>query len=73
MTSFVLSITMMTALALVAGAIVLLRRGLRKQPLLMLVLAAVMIGNVVIWSIPTQSGSALVDQQTLVDQQPLAD
>jgi carbon starvation protein CstA len=62
MTSFVLSLAMLTAMALVAGAIVLLRRGLRKQPVLMLILAAVMIGNVVIWSIPTQSGESLVDR-----------
>ncbi len=65
MTSFVLSLAVLTAFALIAGAIVLLRRGLRKQPLLMLILAAVMIGNVVIWSIPTESGDKLVDQQTL--------
>ena len=63
MTSFVLSLAVLTAFALIAGAIVLLRRGLRKQPVLMLILAAVMLGNVVIWSIPTQSGDALADQQ----------
>ncbi|MDM7954863.1 hypothetical protein [Blastomonas sp.] len=68
MTSFVLSLAMLTAMALVAGAIVLLRRGLRKQPVLMLILAAVMIGNVVIWSIPTERGDKLVDQQTLPNQ-----
>ncbi|MFN3818697.1 hypothetical protein [Blastomonas sp.] len=62
MTSFVLSLAMLTAMALVAGAIVLLRRGLRKQPVLMLILAAVMIGNVVIWSIPTEGGASLVDR-----------
>lgn len=65
MTSFVLSLAMLTALALIAGAIALLRRGQRKQPVLMLVLAAVMIGNVVIWSIPTESGDALVKSGTL--------
>jgi hypothetical protein len=65
MTSFVLSLAMLTALALIAGAIALLRRGQRKQPVLMLVLAAVMIGNVVIWSIPTESGDALSKSGTL--------
>jgi hypothetical protein len=60
MTSFVLSIAVLTAFALVAGAVVLLRRGLRKQPVLMLILAAVMLGNVVIWSIPTEGGQSLV-------------
>lgn len=68
MTSFVLSLAMLTAMALIAGAVVLFRRGLRKQPALMVILAAVMIGNVVIWSIPTQSGNALVDQATLPDE-----
>ncbi|PXW76010.1 hypothetical protein C7451_106174 [Blastomonas natatoria] len=60
MTSFVLSIAMLTAIALVFGAIVLFRRGQRKQPALMLVLAVVMIANVVIWSIPTKNGQSLV-------------
>lgn len=63
MTSFVLSIAMLTAMALFAGAVVLLRRGLRKQPILMLILAVVMLGNVVIWSIPTKGGQSLVDTQ----------
>ncbi|MCO5793365.1 MAG: hypothetical protein HEQ21_11125 [Blastomonas sp.] len=65
MTSFVLSLAVLTALALIAGAIVLLRRGQRKQPVLMLILAAVMIGNVVIWSIPTPSGDVLADKPEL--------
>lgn len=59
MTNLVLSLAMLTAMALVAGSIVLLRRGLRKQPVLMLTLAAVMIGNVVIWAIPTPQGASL--------------
>ncbi len=63
MTSFVLSIAMLTAIALVFGAIALFRRGQRKQPALMLVLAVVMIANVVIWSIPTQSGQSLADTE----------
>ena len=64
MTSFVLSIAMLTSIALVFGAIALFRRGQRKQPALMLVLAVVMIANVVIWSIPTKSGQSLADTQT---------
>ncbi len=44
-------------------AVVLLRRGLRKQPILMLILAVVMLGNVVIWSIPTKGGQSLVETQ----------
>ncbi len=64
MTSFVLSIAMLTSIALVFGAIALFRRGQRKQPALMLVLAVVMIANVVIWSIPTQSGESLAETET---------
>lgn len=63
MTSFVLSIAMLTSIALVFGAIALFLRGQRKQPALMLVLAVVMIANVVIWSIPTQSGQSLAETQ----------
>lgn len=65
MTSFVLSLAMLTAMALIAGAVVLFRRGLRKQPVLMVILAAVMIGNVVIWSIPARNGGSLLDQDSL--------
>lgn len=64
MTSFVLSIAMLTSIALIFGAIALFRRGQRKQPALMLVLAVVMIANVVIWSIPTQSGQSLAETET---------
>jgi uncharacterized membrane protein (UPF0182 family) len=63
MTSFVLSIAMVTAIALVFGAIALFRRSQRKQPALMLVLAVVMIANVVIWSIPTKNGQSLVKSE----------
>lgn len=63
MTSFVLSIAMLTSIALIFGAIALFRRGQRKQPALMLVLAVVMIANVVIWSIPTKNGQSLVKTQ----------
>jgi len=56
-----LSLTMLTALALVAGAIYLWRnRGLKKQAVLMLVLAAVMAINIAIWTLPNQHGDTLV-------------
>ena len=49
----VLSIMMLTAIALVAGAFYLWRRGAsRLQIVLMLVMAAVMIVNVAIWTMP---------------------
>ena len=54
-----LSLLMLAALALVAGAIYLWRsRAERQRPLLMLLLAAVMLVNVGIWTLPDASGEA---------------
>lgn len=59
----VLSILMLVAIALVTGAIVLWRRpGFRKQAMLMLVLAAVALINVGIWTLPDASGNAPLAQ-----------
>lgn len=59
----VLSIIMMAAGALVVGAYVLWRRGVpAKQPLLMLLLAAIAVANVLIWTLPDASGDAPLDQ-----------
>jgi hypothetical protein len=59
MTDFVLSLVMLTALALVAGAFVYWRRtGAVKQPLLMVLLALIALANVAIWTIPTKDGAA---------------
>lgn len=55
----VLSILMLVAIALAVGAMVLWRRpGFRKQAVLMLVLAAVALVNVGIWTLPDASGRA---------------
>lgn len=63
MTDIVLSIVMLAALALVAGAIVLWRRtGQVKQPALMVLLAVIAVLNVMIWTIPTESGEAPIEQ-----------
>lgn len=59
MTDAALSLAMLTALALLAGAVFLWRKGERQRPALMAVLAAVMITNVVIWSLPTTHGETL--------------
>jgi len=59
MTDAALSLAMLTALALVAGAVFLWRRGERQRPSLMAVLAAVMFINVVIWSLPNTDGQTL--------------
>jgi hypothetical protein len=56
-----LSLMVLAAVALFAGAIYLWRaRGLRKQALLMAVLAAVMAINVAIWTVPNDNGHTLV-------------
>ncbi|MDG6078764.1 hypothetical protein E3U23_06100 [Erythrobacter litoralis] len=63
MLSTVLSITVLAALALVAGAFVLWRRtGNAKQPLLMVVLAAIALVNVAIWTLPDGSGAAPLEK-----------
>jgi len=63
MTDIVLSIVMLAALALVAGAVVLWRRtGQVKQPALMVLLAVIAVLNVLIWTIPTESGAAPIEQ-----------
>lgn len=52
MADFALSLTMLAALALIGGAIVLHRRGERRKALLMAVAALVALANVAIWSLP---------------------
>ena len=58
----VLSLVALVALALIAGAIFLWRRGVRKQASLMVVLAVVMIVNVLIWTLPGAGGTAPIDR-----------
>jgi len=63
MTDIVLSIVMLAALALVAGAFVLWRRtGEAKNPALMVLLAVIAVINVLIWTVPTTSGDAPIEQ-----------
>ena len=58
-----ISIVVLTALALIGGAIYLWRRGgANKQAGLMLVLAVVMIVNVLIWTLPDAGGTAPMDR-----------
>ena len=59
----ILAVLVLTSIALVGGAIVLWRRDeARKQAVLMLVLALVMIVNVLIWALPQSSGTAPMDR-----------
>lgn len=61
--NLVLSIVMLAAIALIAGAFFLWRRtGEAKNPLLMVVLALVAIGNVLIWTIPNEDGTSPLEQ-----------
>ncbi len=63
MTDIVLSLVMLAALALVAGAYAMWRRtGELKQPALMLVLAGIALINVLIWTVPTTDGTAPIEQ-----------
>jgi drug/metabolite transporter superfamily protein YnfA len=63
MTDIVLSIVMLAALALLAGAYALWRRtGEAKNPALMVLLAVIAVVNVLIWTIPTTTGEAPIDQ-----------
>ena len=62
MLDIVLSIVMLAAVALVAGAVLAWRRGQRKQAGLMLVLVLVAILNVAIWTVPGGDGTAPLDR-----------
>lgn len=63
MTDIVLSIVMLAALALLAGAFVLWRRTRQvKQPALMVLLVVIAVLNVLIWTVPTGSGVAPIEQ-----------
>lgn len=60
MAALALSLLVLAALALVAGALWLRSRGgSRKQVTLMLVLAVVMAVNVAIWTLPGKGGESL--------------
>lgn len=64
MADLVLSLLVLTMLALVGGAILLWRRGgSRRQAVLMLVLAAVTAVNIAIWTVPGESGTAPLAQE----------
>ena len=53
-----LSLMMLAAIALIAGALLLWRRGERKRPALMALLVAILLINVGIWTLPDASGEA---------------
>ena len=51
-----MSLLVLAVLVLAAGAVALWRRGERKRPALMLLLAAVAAVNVAIWTVPGPAG-----------------
>jgi uncharacterized membrane protein YqjE len=53
MADLALSLTMLAGLALLVGAVALLRRGEKRRAMLMATAALVALANVAIWSIPT--------------------
>lgn len=71
MLDLVLSIVMLAAIALIAGAFLLWRRtGEVKNPALMVILAIIAIGNVLIWTVPTGDGSSPKEQVELANPSP---
>jgi drug/metabolite transporter superfamily protein YnfA len=62
MLDIVLSITVLAAIALLGGAWLAWKRGQRKQAGLMLVLVAVALVNVAIWTLPDEGGTAPLDR-----------
>lgn len=62
-TDIVLSIVMLAALALLAGAFVLWRRtGETRNPALMVLLALIAVANVLIWTVPTSQGTSPTEE-----------
>ena len=58
MLAIVLSLMMLAAIVLIAGALVLWRRGERKRPALMTLVVAVLLVNLGIWTLPDATGEA---------------
>lgn len=63
MLSTVLSMLMLAMLVLAAGAVFLWRRGERKRPALMVLLALVALVNVAIWTLPDKRGNTPMEQE----------
>ena len=62
MFDIILSVVVLTAIALLAGAVYLWRtRGAVKQASLMAILAFVMIANALVWTVPDAGGSTLLE------------
>ena len=65
MVDLVLLIVVLAAVLLLAGAFFLWKRtGEAKQPLLMVLLAVIAVGNVLLWTVPTADGTSPIEQAT---------
>lgn len=62
MLDLVLSLVMLGLVALIAGAVLLWRRGARNQAGMMAVLALILLANVAIWTVPDDSGDAPLER-----------
>lgn len=63
MLDIALSLAVLAAVGLLAGAWLIWRRtGRRKQPLLMVLLAVIALANVAIWVVPDRGGQAPIDK-----------
>lgn len=68
--NIVLSLVMLAAFLLLAGAFYYWRRtGDTKQPVLMVVLAIVAIINVLIWTVPTSEGTSPLEEVEAASEQ----
>ncbi|GAB5347974.1 hypothetical protein [Alteriqipengyuania sp. 357] len=61
MLDMVLSLLVLAAIVLIVGAVILFRKGQRKQAGLMVLAALVALMNVAIWTIPDSEGRAPID------------
>ena len=55
--AFLLSIAMLASFGLIIGGVALIRRGQRRKGVLMIVAAAVLVGNVLIWTLPVPAAA----------------
>ena len=67
MSDLVLSVLMLAGLALLAGAVLLWRKGDKQRALLMLAAGMVMLANVAIWLAPAPAGDAPPEQRAAGD------
>jgi hypothetical protein len=58
----VLSVLVLATIALAGGAVLLWRRGVRRQAGLMALLAVIAAANVAIWTVPGAGGDTPIDR-----------